>query len=63
MKELLRREKEDVGLRWIDVIYSTLQIYFKAIPGLSKAIKMLIRHEKKKRFCLFYGNKRNQLHN
>ena len=62
MKELLRKEKEDVGLRWIDVIYSTLQIYFKSIPGLSKAIKMLIRHEKKK-FYLFYGNKRNQLHN
>ena len=48
MKELPRREKEDVGLRWIDVIYSKLQIYFKAIPVLSKAIKMLIRHEKKK---------------
>ena len=36
------------GLRWIGVIYSTLQIYFKTILGLSKAIKMLIRHEKKK---------------
>ena len=32
MKELLRREKEDVGLRWTDIIY-TLQST-QAIPNV-----------------------------